>query len=294
MARQMGAMTGRSAGGRAPLGTVLKGKMTMKPKTTPRLSIKLLAALFLLLAGARLPTAAQQPPPFGAVSIKPFRVGWKVRPGPLLIDPAGIHAGGITLARLIAVAYGIQDSQLLGGEAWTRRLYWAFAATTSAPAPENQVRLMLREALAERFGLTVKLDVSTVPAWALVVAPGGLRIPKLAPGKRPSFPRPTRPGECAHAGQSTFAGLANELNDPRPQLGKIAVDQTGLTGKYNITLYSPCDARRGPDGRMRYYEPSNLAYYRPALHQQLGIDLKPTLVRHTTVTLLSAHLPTAN
>lgn len=212
----------------------------------------------------------------------------------MLIDPAGIHAGGITLARLIAVAYGIQASQLLGGEAWTQRLYWAFAATTSAPVPENQVRLMLREALAERFGLKVKLDVSTVPAWALVVAPGGLRIPKLAPGQRASFPRRPRPGECASAGQSTFADLVNNLNYPFPHLGKIAVDQTGLTGKYNITLYSPCDATRGPGGHMRFYEPGNLAYYRPALHQQLGIDLKPILVRHTTVTLLSAHLPTAN
>ena len=221
-------------------------------------------------------------------------MGRKVRPGPLLIDPAGIHAEGITLARLTAVAYGIQDPQLVGGEAWTRRLYWAFAATTSAPASTDQVRLMLREALAERFGLKVKLAVSTVPAWGLVVAPGGLRIPKLAPGQPAKYPRRPRPGECDMTVLPTMADLVNYLNYPVPHLGKIAVDQTGLTGQYNITLYSPCDARRGPGGHMRYYEPSNLAYFRPALHQQLGIDLKPILVRHTTVTLLSAHLPTAN
>lgn len=255
-------------------------------------------ALVLAIAplGARTSAQSEKLPAIAAVSIRPFLATREDRPEPLSIDPGGLRAYGVTLRQLVVVAYDAHDYQVVGGDAWLSDRYWSFNATAEARSTPSQIRLMLRSALASRFGLRVAEQTTTTPVYALVIAPGGLRIPKLASGQHPDYPGGRRPGECAYTELSSFAGLASLFNWPRPMLGRPVVDQTGTTGAYNIALFLPCTKVERPrlGNKIGNRFQLSAAMVGPEIRRQLGVELKPTVLSQTTITIVGAHLPTPN
>jgi uncharacterized protein (TIGR03435 family) len=86
---------------------------------------------------------------------------------------------------LLGKAYGVMDAQI-SGPGWLQDQA-TFDVTAKIPAslPKDrvhQIPLMLRSMLQERFKLAVHVDQKTMPAYALVVDPKGLKMQPAATG----------------------------------------------------------------------------------------------------------------
>jgi bla regulator protein BlaR1 len=107
------------------------------------------------------------------------------------------------------------------------------------PAKEQsrQIQLMEQALLADRFKLKVHFETRSLPVYALELAKGG---PKMVEAKPDEVSTLTGTGD----GQSNVLKgqaltMAQLVRSPllRPD-GRMVVDQTGLTGKYDFTLKS--------------------------------------------------------
>ena len=109
-----------------------------------------LGLLFVGLAVAGLPLAAQEPTPrFEVASIKP-------NVGPSQFSGANIRRDSFSatyysVSQLIQLAYGVRDHQILDGPAWIRSERFNVAAKASSEVPRDQALRMVQALLADRF-----------------------------------------------------------------------------------------------------------------------------------------------
>ena len=120
----------------------------------------------------------------------------------------------------------------------------------------TDVPIMLQTLLADRFQLTVRRDTKQLPVYALVVARKdgkfGLSLTEPKEGSCTAFD-PAKPLPRIEPGQPPPRGCGMMRMSPRSLnaaslpvaqmtpmlsrlLGRTVVDQTGLTGKYDIDL----------------------------------------------------------
>jgi uncharacterized protein (TIGR03435 family) len=143
---------------------------------------------------------------------------------------------------LITAAWHIPPDALEGGPRWIEIDRFDVVAKAAASASEDELRLMLRTLLIERFKLTVHTDQKAMPAYVMTVGKGGPKLQQseaAKPGEQRCGTGEGTPGDahvaCKHA---TMADLAEAL----PQLaggyfrGTPVVDQTELKGSYDFKL----------------------------------------------------------
>jgi uncharacterized protein (TIGR03435 family) len=99
---------------------------------------------------------------------------------------------------------------------------------------------MLQSLLEARFNLKVHRDTRQLPVYRLTISKRGLKLPKAAEGDCTAAPcgRVTVAFEAATGlaivgRQVTMADLTNQLAGT---LGRPVVNETGLSGKFDITL----------------------------------------------------------
>ena len=242
-----------------------------------------LASVVCLLAGWACGQQVAKPrPAFGAASVRPFVVpagGWAW--GPPDISPVHLRMRGSPFRDIILAAYGLDDFQLTGLPDWAAHEFFTINAITDAPTPPDQMLLMLRQLLAERFQLRVEESEKEQPVWAIVVAPGGLKMKPRADDEE--CPRGVSSDDMKAAGAPrnsssgyngcTMADLVKAFNRPNnaTQLGRPVIDKTGLTGRYHMlvwTLMEVDESYTGPGQRMSYVQP-----FREALEKELGLKL---------------------
>jgi uncharacterized protein (TIGR03435 family) len=164
------------------------------------------------------------------------------------------------------------------------------------------MRRMMQALLAERFQLVVHRESRDAPAFALVLVHPGATGPNLKPHPatgvcaasasqpdKPASPAAPSPvgelpplcGVIAHVSssenpRSSFGGRAVPLSllatslptmTGMATLSRPVVDRTGLTGLYDFTLQ--WNASTDPETG------DNAAFFRSALKDQLGLELKP-------------------
>jgi uncharacterized protein (TIGR03435 family) len=244
-------------------------------------------------------------PSFEVASIKPDRSG---RSGGVDVTPPGIfNADAITARELVAYAFALRAFQVSGGPGWTgsdRYDVEAKAGDSQIEAlrrlpPEQmgkQMDLMIQALLADRFKLKVTHTTRDLPAFALVVAKNGPKLREAKAGD--TYPngikgpdgRPVGHAGAAQGGPGRLtaqgipiAALASVL---KLQLGREVWDQTGLKGKYYITLQWTPDQRpaamfQGPDGGRPGAESapppeSSAPSLFTAIQEQLGLKLEST------------------
>lgn len=138
----------------------------------------------------------------------------------------------VTLAEIIAYAYAT-NTYCINGPAWLNNHTELYDVTAKAPpeAALDDIRLMLRALLAERFKLVLHREQKPVVHFELVVAKNG---PKLRPAETDAEPsRMTyRPGIIASA-QFPLSSLAELITR---QMHTLVVDGTGLKGLFDIRL----------------------------------------------------------
>jgi bla regulator protein BlaR1 len=186
------------------------------------------------------------------------------------IQPYIFIDSNVTLRKLIAFAYGINEYQITGAPGWIDserydiEARWkdspavakAIAAMPGPPpppvppgAPKNhlqpfQLQAMLQTVLAQRFNLKFTHESKDLPIYELVVASTGAKLTETP--KTP--PPPSFNGEQVISVRTMIRGGKGELNLSNGPVGALAgflsgqldrqvVDKTGIKGNYDVDLH---------------------------------------------------------
>jgi len=276
------------------------------------------------------PVTAQQPS-FEVASVKRNTSGEaNISRG---LQPGGMTFVNAPLRQLIIAAYGVQPFQIIGGPAWMATDRFDVSAKAEGTPPVEQMNLMLRSLLAERFKLVARMEKQDLPVYTMVKAradgqlgsalkpaavdcgPAGRGRPGGPPppppggpvaGARPGGPPAglgggcrvmIAPGRLIAAGQP-MGQLTTMLGT---QLGRPVIDKTGLTGAYDFEPSLMPDAGRGapigppPPGAppLPAIDP-DAPSLSTALQEQLGLKLESDRGPVDVVVIDSVEQPTEN
>jgi uncharacterized protein (TIGR03435 family) len=223
----------------------------------------------LLTAGvvvrAQIPSAPDaSTPTFEVASIKPADPG-AMRIG-MNFSPGGVNAMGMPVRSLIQNAYRLQNHELLNLPSWAESERFDITARMSKPdATPDERFAMMRSLLRDRFNLKAHTETRELPRYRLMFARDDKRLgPSLKPSTidcaaqfaarrgqpPPPPPAPQAPGqlppapECGTMMMMTPTGAIMRGGMAFPELvrmlstnlGRAVVDETGLTGQFNIEL----------------------------------------------------------
>lgn len=180
------------------------------------------------------PMAADANPSFEVATIKPTkpdeqRTFITVRGTDLVVV-------NFSLNSLIKFAYDVQDKQIVGGPDWMGTDKWDIDAKPDTPGMpnEDQMKVMIRKMLADRFALKFHKDQREMAAYVLTVGKDGPKMkqnkdnPNGLPGL---FFGPIGTLHVMNATMENFTSLMQSAVLDRP-----VVDRTGLTGRWDFTL----------------------------------------------------------
>ena len=151
-----------------------------------------------------------------------------------LLPGGRISVTHTTLKTMIRNAYGIFSFQLAGEAGWMDSDYYDIEAKTGRgeDIPPDQLKLYLQTLLADRFRLAVHWEKREGAVYALEVEKPGTRMTRNAEGKEPSLNSEKNNGRVRMKGVGVpMAMLASTLGN---QLGRIVVDETGLSGAWDF------------------------------------------------------------
>lgn len=238
-------------------------------------------------AQSQAATSNLSAPVFSSVSIKAHESADPMRTKMMfsLMDGSFV-ANGVTLQRLIQMAYRVQDAQISGGRDLLNKTKFDIEAKLDpsfVAAMHQQTsggknfddRAMLKSLLADRFKLVAHSEAQTVDAYDLVADESGAKLQPV--GEQPRMMH-LGPGELTSSGAPVEL-LAAQLS---ARLGLPVVDKTGLKGNYAFNLHWTPDKKQDEaleqSGEPVAPEPpadSNGPSLLTALQEQLGLKLEP-------------------
>jgi uncharacterized protein (TIGR03435 family) len=173
----------------------------------------ILTVAAVVAASSRGPHAQVAAPTFDVTSVKPNVSG---DDGVAMIpSPNGITISNATLQMMMRLAYRVQDFQILAGPTWLASGRFDVAGKAANAVPQQDLPLMLRALLVERFRLAAHHETRELPIYALVRArndgPLGpaLRTAStcLPPaGNKPTVPQGSPRAEAPPCGNKVLAG----------------------------------------------------------------------------------------
>ena len=149
---------------------------------------------------------------------------------------------------LISYAYEMQAKQVAGVPDWIANERYDIAATLEQKGVPNhqQLRVMMKKLLADRFQLSFHPDKQELPAYVLTVAKEGQKLtPTQSPGPLPGMRlRPEADGVVVFVSNATMEDFAVFLQ--LEILDRPVVDLTGLKDKFDLQFtYTPDDSQFG-------------------------------------------------
>jgi uncharacterized protein (TIGR03435 family) len=212
--------------------------------------------------------------------------------GPGTRDPERFTFGGAGWRDLLGLAYGLEDAQQqISGPGWIDSRTYDIAVKIPQGTTKEQFQRMLQNLLMERFKLVVHHETKQLPVYTLVIAKSGPKFKEsagntaaVAPSGRPATNRDRDDFPVLPAGtpgltqafgpgarsrwtgrQQPMSVLAKSLSGSLAT-GRIVIDKTGLTGRYDFTLEYDLQRQGGID------DPSLSVF--DAVQQQLGLRLE--------------------
>lgn len=190
-----------------------------------------------------------QAPEFDAASIKPSAGGRKM----MTASPTRITFNGVTVRDCLMAAFNAKDYQITGPD-WIRTERFNIAAAApgetagaAADAPPQQnngqqapvltenMRLMLRKLITDRFQMTLHVEKRELPVFGLVVAKGGTK--QLKESETPGRSNMRMNGGTVSFTNVTIAELVDYMSQMRTaELDRPVVDNSGLKGQYDFTV----------------------------------------------------------
>jgi uncharacterized protein (TIGR03435 family) len=209
-------------------------------------------------------------------------------------------AENATLREILEYAYELQRFQLAGSLAPVESARWDITATLrgmAAPAGPDATHAALRALLAERFALAVHRETRMLPIYALRLgrdrSPGRALVKSaidcpalMAAARRGGAPPPPQAQQCGFRGrigglQSNGMPLTDLALALATRVERPVVDQTGLTGTWDLTLSYAADPAQIPPGTLAPDAPApapnpDAPSLFTALREQLGLRLVST------------------
>jgi uncharacterized protein (TIGR03435 family) len=216
------------------------------------------------------PASFKARPSFAAVTIKPHDPNDPCR------GCSGFNTEGDrmkirnkSVAGIMQVAYAIQPRQIAGAPDWFFSDTFDIVGATDTPGEITgpQWQSVLQNLLADRFALKFHHETRILPAYALQIVKGGVKIKLASPGEKANA------DDMRNDTDQTITATSSSIEDFRRRMqlfvDRPLVDQTGLTGTYDIALHYTIDESRTTDPNA----PPGLF---TAIEQQLGLKLQPT------------------
>jgi uncharacterized protein (TIGR03435 family) len=283
-----------------------------------------------LRAQLTLPREGETPPAF---EVSTVRVSTERSDGVMMRmqwGPDSCQIDNLSLRTIIHQAYGAaSDDQIVGGPGSLMDGHFDINAKAEANDAEQmkkmtrddrnrESRLMLQSLLADRFHLKVHIDTKEMPVYALVATKGGPKVKASAPPQDDGAPPPNTaltPDQMpktpprggmrfsmsstkaeVNATDGTMAQLANILTSLQDTAGRVVIDRTGLTGKYDWKLtWAPTRMNGAPlkedNGTETQGDAPGLF---TALEEQLGLKLEPQKGPVQVVVVDHVEAPSAN
>jgi len=172
------------------------------------------------------------------------------------IDGAMVRCRYLSLLNYLNMAYDVKDYQIVGPDWMTSEHFDIVAKRPEGVEGEPALRGMMASLLEDRFQLKMHRETRDLPAYALVVGKGGLKIKEVPPGPddadnskvdvnvtgggRGGTTVSLGPGSYltyglnkVEAKKVTFPSIMDTLSK---LMDRPVVDMTGLTGRYDFSL----------------------------------------------------------
>jgi uncharacterized protein (TIGR03435 family) len=221
-----------------------------------------------IVAAVQSRTAESSAPAFEVASVRsnPSRTdsrGIRVLPGRLAIT-------GLTVREIVAYAYGIPNplrfSGISAGPKWLNEDRFDIVAKANGDVSTDQLRVMLRALLADRFRMVARNTTAGMPIYALrlsrndgALGPRLRRTPDIdcvrfiadRGGVPPPLPRDPKdvPSCVIRAEPGLIVARSRTIPDltmvafPRVVEDRVVVDRTGLKGNYDVLVEWTPDRR---------------------------------------------------
>jgi len=230
----------------------------------------------------------------------------------------------------VRFAFKISQGELLDVPAWVYDEHFDIAARADGSPTKDEMRLMMRSLLTDRFRLKFHSERRTKPAFNLVLARAGKLGPQLQrntdeeacaqsltgqnaalPTSRPSEPTSKSglqlpPIPCGAIGQVpgsapdkgriggrkvTMERIAGFLTNPFTGVDRPVLDRTGLVGTFDFSLeWSPENTLTGAPDQAAATGPD----FFEALRSQLGLKVVSTTAPTNTLIIDSIERPDEN
>jgi len=256
------------------------------------------AAILAISAFGQAGQVAQQNSGAKSLAYDVVSVRQNVSRGSMKMDETadGLSSNNVTVWALIFFAYPDikTGDQIEGMPAWTRAAFFNMEAKMDegtvralATLPEEerakQRQLMLQAVLVDRFKMKIHHESRDRKTFALEIAPGGPKLRESRPDEEPS-PVAMRNGRIALRAQ-TLDALTKVLTHV-PDVDRVVVDETGLKGRYDITLtWAPDSQQNEADSDLSFFT---------ALKEQLGLKLIPSKSSVDTIVVDHLEMPSEN
>jgi uncharacterized protein (TIGR03435 family) len=185
----------------------------------------------------------------------------------------------ISLSKLLAFSYGVQEKQLVDLPAWAQTDKYDIDAKPDTEGTPNkkQLQIMVQKLVADRFSFKFHDEKRELPVYVLTVAKSGQKMAKSEDqGGLPGFGLGGMGRLSVHnSSMDEFVGMMQETVMDRPVL-----NQTGLTERYDFNLnWTPDDSQFGGTP-IRMPPPPDNANPPPnlytAIQEQIGLKLEST------------------
>jgi uncharacterized protein (TIGR03435 family) len=226
--------------------------------------------------------ASPQPEAFQIVSIKPNRNGGD--DNSMKTSLGRLKAVNVTPKELLLYAFGVRDSQLIGGPDWLTKERVDVEAVTGTTDDLNRATLqpLLQSMFADRFQLKFHRENTELPVYSLVVAKGGPKLTAHSGEGQPLTGIHSSSGKkLVNARRTTMKRLAEVLSQ---QTDRFVIDNTDLGGEYDFSLAWTDDLAVDSE------EPSLFT----AIQEKLGLKLEPTKGRVQVIVIDSLERPSEN
>ena len=173
----------------------------------------------------------------------------------IISSPSDGHLSviNVPMKMLLQFAFALPETRILGGPSWLDAIRFDIEAKADNSVDDrlralssDQAKLlkqkMVQSLLADRFKLVCHMETRELPVYVLVAAKGGS---KLQPSKSNGSTVDSSNNRIAiRGGDNSVSMLAVELSK---RLGRVVIDKTGITGRYDIVLtWSPDEGTSVP------------------------------------------------
>jgi len=239
-----------------------------------RLVVWVLGALPLL---AQLPPGVSSDLRFEVASVKPAHGNpdtYWVRPSP---GYERYEAVNCPIRLMLQVAFRIRAEQIVGIPGWLDSQRFDMQAKAEKPSTADELHVMLVNMLVDRMHLKYHREKKDMQMYALRVSKEGAKL-----SARASATGDTWVDLHGHNLQTKMQGINARMDFLAFRLGeeldRPVIDMTGLKGTYDFEVnYTRELPRNFPEGgKLNGEEPDTSGpTLFGALHQQIGLELKP-------------------